>query len=120
MTGIVFFASTDRESTVSFYRDEFDATIWLEQPDCTILQLDNQLVGFCDRAEADTDGVITFVKPDRAAVDAVFDRLDDGSIDPPTVNDRYDIYHFYTTDPEGRSVEVQAFLHETPPVFGRG
>jgi hypothetical protein len=27
------------------------------------------------------------------------------------VNDRYRIYHFFATDPEGRKLEFQAFLH---------
>jgi nitroreductase len=33
----------------------------------------------------------------------------------PKRNDRYDIYHFYARDPEGRSIEFQAFEHPLEP-----
>jgi len=116
MSGVVFFASEDRERTVTFYVDRLDATVWLEQPDCTILQYDNMLFGFCERESADTDGTVTFVTDDRAGVDALHERLADRARGDPVENERYDIYQFFADDPEGRTVEVQTFLHETDPV----
>lgn len=116
MTGIIFFATEDLETMVTFYRTTFGATVWLEQPDCTILQLDNQLLGFCDRDQTDTDGVVTIVTEDQDGVDDLYARLSIEGDDPPAVNERYEIYHFYTTDPDGRSVEVQTFLHDTAPI----
>lgn len=116
MTGIVFFRTRQYDEVLTFYTDRLDCSVWLEQPDCTILQYDNQLVGFCDRKSADTEGIITFVEPDRERVDEVYDRLKPHARGPPVENEAYDIYQFFANDPEGRTVEVQAFLHETPPV----
>lgn len=116
MTGIVFFATTELDRVIAFYRDQLDAEIWLEQPDCTILQLDNQLIGFCERETADTDGIVTLVVEDPAAVDAAYEDLEAVAESQPDENENYDIYHFYATDPDGRAVEVQAFYHETAPI----
>jgi hypothetical protein len=88
--------------------------VWLEQPDCTILESDNQLFGFCDREDADTEGILTFVVEDRAAVDAAHADLADVACEDPHENERYDIYQFFADDPDGRTVEVQTFLHPLP------
>jgi hypothetical protein len=116
MSGIVFFGSREHDSVVEFYTETLGADRWLEQPDCTILKYDNQLFGFCDRDDADTEGVLTFVREGREGVDELYDRLRDRARGPPEVNERYEIYQFFADDPEGRTVEVQAFLHPTDPV----
>jgi hypothetical protein len=116
MSGIVFFGSREHDSVVEFYTETLGADRWLEQPDCTILKYDNQLFGFCDRDDADTEGVLTFVREDREGVDELYDRLRDRARGPSEVNERYEIYQFFADDPEGRTVEVQAFLHPTDPV----
>lgn len=116
MAGIVFFATESHDVVVEFYVETFGATRWLEQPDCTILQYDNQLLGFCERDTAETEGTITFVVDDRARVDALYERLAEVARGEPVENKRYRIYQFFAEDPEGRTVEVQTFLHETDPV----
>lgn len=116
MSGIVFFATREHDRVVEFYTETMGAEVWLEQPDCTVLRYDNQLLGFCDREAADTEGVVTFVRDDRDGVDELYDRLGDRARGPPEENERYEIYQFFADDPEGRTVEVQAFLHPTPPV----
>jgi len=118
MSGIVFFGTERLEAVVDFYVERIGASVWLEQPDCTILEYDNLLVGFCDREPADTDGIVTFVYDDREAVDGVYDRLSDVAVDEPRENERYRIYQFFAEDPEGRSVEFQTFLHRTDHVGG--
>jgi len=116
VSGIVFFGTAAHDEVVAFYRERLGADVWLEQPDCTVLRYDNVLFGFCQRDGADTDGILTFVVEDRAAVDAVHDDLADVAREQPHENERYDIYQFFAEDPEGRTVEVQAFLHPTDPV----
>ena len=116
MSAITFFATTDLDRIVEFYVEEIGATVWLEQPDCTILKYDNQLLGFCEREEADTEGVITFVSADRDGVDELYEQLADRARDEPQENETYDIYQFFADDPDGRAVEVQTFLHPTDPV----
>ncbi|NHN59571.1 MULTISPECIES: VOC family protein [Halorussus] len=116
MSAITFFATTDLERIVEFYTGTVGATVWLEQPDCTILKYDNQLLGFCERETADTEGIVTFVYPDREGVDEMFEVLADRVREEPHENDRYDIYQFFAEDPDGRAVEFQTFLHPTDEV----
>lgn len=116
MPGITFFATTDRDRVVSFYQDRLDADVWLTQPDCTILEYDNMLFGFCERETADTDGILTFVVEDRDSVDDLYDDLADVAREEPVENERYEIYQFFVDDPDGRAVEVQCFLHPTDPI----
>lgn len=114
MTGIVFFGTADRERIVAFYTDRLGFETWLEQPGCTILQRDNLLVGFCEREQAETEGIVTVVHETRAAVDDHYEALEAVADEPPSENEAYDIYNFFGTDPDGRSFEVQTFCHETP------
>jgi catechol-2,3-dioxygenase len=116
MSGIVFFGTRQYEQVLDFYTEAVGASVWLEQPDCTILKYDNQLLGFCDREAADTGGIVTFVVDDREAVDDAYDRLREHATEPPAENEHYEIYQFFAEDPEGRTVEVQTFLHPTDPV----
>ncbi|MFC5133175.1 MULTISPECIES: VOC family protein [Haloferacaceae] len=112
MSGIVFYATEDHDAVVGFYRERLGMDVWLDQPDCTILRHGNLLVGFCDRDRTDDCGIVTFVYSDRAGVDAAHDRLGEAADEEPHENERYDIYQFFATDPDGRTVECQAFLNE--------
>lgn len=116
MSGIVFFATESLDEIVDFYVERVGAKRWLEQPDCTILQYDNMLFGFCEREEADTEGTIAFVSETKRDVDAMYEDLADVARGAPAENDRYRIYQFFATDPDGRMVEFQTFLHGTDPV----
>ncbi|MFC6953861.1 VOC family protein [Halorubellus litoreus] len=116
MSGIVFFGCEDYESTAEFYVEEVGAEVWLEQSACTILRYDNLLFGFCASDETETDGVLTFVTEDREGVDAFYERFADRARGEPEVNEAFDIYQFFATDPDGRKMEFQTFLHETDPV----
>ena len=108
MDGIVFFRTERHDDVIDFYR-ELGAEIWLEQPDCTILQAGAFRFGFCDRDAADTEGIVTFVFEDRSGVDEMYERLADAAEDEPRFNETYDIYQFFASDPEGRTVEFQCF-----------
>ncbi|WP_254863469.1 VOC family protein [Halovivax gelatinilyticus] len=116
MSGIVFFGTEAHDRIVDFYVEQLGAEIWLEQPDCTILRYDNQLLGFCARDRAETDGTITFVSETRDAIDDRYDALAEYARGKPVENERYRIYQFFADDPEGRTLEFQAFLHETEPI----
>lgn len=119
MPGIVFFRTEQRDAVVSFYTDRLGFEPWLEQDGgCTILSYDTLLVGFCDAAETETEGIVTVVCEDESAVDDLYADLSDVARDPPAANDDFEIYQFFATDPDGRTVEVQTFQHPTPPVDG--
>lgn len=108
MDGIVFFRTEAHDEVVAFYED-LGADVWLEQPDCTILQAGDFRFGFCDRDSADTEGIVTFVFDDRTGVDETYDRLAEQPQGEPEFNETYDIYQFFASDPEGRTVEFQTF-----------
>ena len=107
--GIVFFRSEALAETVSFYRDRIGCSVWREQPDCTFLDSDGFRLGFCDRSPAENDGFLTFVVPDREAVDRAAEALGECLREQPRYNDTYAIYQCFATDPEGRTVEIQCF-----------
>lgn len=112
MSGIVFFATQQRDAVVSFYRDVVGASVWLEQPDCTILDYEGFRVGFCERDHTDTDGIVTFVSETRAGVEDAYERVGDAAVEPPAYNDTYEIYQCFAEDPDGRTVEFQTFEHD--------
>jgi len=117
MSGIVFFRTANRAAVIDFYTDRLGFDVWLEQEGgCTILSYDTLLVGFCDAAETETEGIVTVVLDDEAAVDDLYADLSDVARGPPETNDQFDIYQFFAEDPDGRTVEVQTFLHPTPPM----
>lgn len=108
MDGIAFFRTERHDDVIDFYRS-LGADVWLEQPNCTILEAGTFRFGFCARDEADTEGIVTFVFDDRAAVDEMYEQLADRADGEPQFNDTYDIYQFFASDPEGRTVEFQTF-----------
>jgi len=112
MSGIVFFRTKDLSVIREFYVGRIGMEIWLEQADCVVLKHDNMLLGFCQREEVDTQGMITFYYPSDEEVDgfhSIFKETADGT---PRYNEKYDIYHFFCKDPEGRNVEFQRFRSE--------
>lgn len=116
MAGIIFFRTTMLQDIVDFYVNEAGMHIWLEQAECVILNHGNFLLGFCERDVPETQGCITLFYPTKEDVDVMYDQLKHISTSEPVVNDRYEIYQFFTEDPEGRTLEFQAFLHPIEPV----
>ena len=114
MTGIVFFATTQRPTVVDFYMERLGFELWLEQEGCTILRRENLVLGFCDGESADTDGIVTIVLDTMGEVESWYSRLQDIANSEPVENERFEIYHFFGTDPDDRTVEVQTFLHDIP------
>jgi len=111
MSGIVFLGTRNLTKIRNFYMDQVGADLWLEQADCIILKQGNILLGFCQREKCDTGGIITFFYPTRKDVDDKYRQFGETASDKPKVNEKYNIYHFFASDPEGRTIEFQAFLH---------
>jgi len=112
MTGIVFFGTERLDEVVEFYTETVGADVWLEQPDCTVLEHGDFRFGFCERAETEDCGTVTFVYDDREAVDEMHAAVGDAARERPHENERYRIYQFFADDPDGRTAEFQTFLHE--------
>ncbi|MHA1616793.1 MAG: nitroreductase family protein [Candidatus Njordarchaeales archaeon] len=115
MAGIIFFRTKNLSEIKNFYLNKIGMSVWLEQKDCTILRHGNLLLGFCEREEADTSGIITFFYREKSLVDEMYKKLKEIAITEPKINEKYRIYHFFAKDPEGRTIEFQTFLHDTEP-----
>ena len=112
--GLVFLKTSNRDAVVNFYMNRIGMTIWLEQPNITILSHGNMVLGFhqtVDDDRPDLHGMYTFVYPSIEKVDTMYRNLQDIADGCPRFNEKYRIYQFFATDPEGRNLEFQAFLH---------
>ena len=109
MTGVVFFNTLMLEDLTEFYTQRVGAELWMDQTDCRIFNHGRFLFGFCQREEAETCGILTFVYPDREGVDRMYDLFRDEALGEPRDNPRYPIYNFFARDPEGRMIEFQVF-----------
>ena len=116
MSGIVFLRTRDLAGMRKFYVDRVGCKLWLDQRDVQIFRHGNLLLGFCDRETIDTQAMVTFYFETREEVDSMYERFHADAKAEPMRNERYDIYHFFTEDPEGRAVEFQRFEHEVPRV----
>ncbi len=112
MTGVVFFKTLILDELTNFYTERVGAELWMDQNDCRIFRHGQFLFGFCQREQAETCGIITFVYTNRSGVDRMFERFQATALDPPRDNPRYPIYNFFSRDPEGRLIEFQAFTGE--------
>jgi len=109
MSGLVFLSTQALEGIVGFYTSRLGMEVWLRQEDCVILRHGNLMLGFCQRAKADSCGIITFYFDSKDEVDARYDDLRDLADGTPRENPKYRIYHFFLRDPEGRQLEMQKF-----------
>lgn len=115
MSGIVFFRTKMLDKLRAFYTEILDCRVWLEQPDCCILQHGNLLFGFCTRDEIDQNALITFFYEDRISVDEMYDVMIETADGRPRYSEEYKIYQFFAKDPEGRPLEFQFFDHPLKP-----
>jgi catechol 2,3-dioxygenase-like lactoylglutathione lyase family enzyme len=111
---ITFLPTKDLQSTTHFYIDIINLQLILDQGDCVIFRTcENAYIGFCEREYSNLDGkiILTFIVED---VDEVYKNMIshvDIVMSPPTINQKYQIYHFFVTDPNGYLVEIQKFLN---------
>ncbi len=118
MAGILFIRTRDLTRLRPFYEDTMEMEPWLEQDGIAIMAHENLLLGLHEADAVDTDGLVTFWYETRNEVDEMYERLRPTALSPPKVNTTYRIYNFFATDPDGRKIECQAFLHPTRPVSG--
>ncbi len=111
MAGIIFSKTEDLTKIKDFYLT-LGATIWLDQTDCIIFKHDNFLFGFCSRGEVSSGWLMTFFYQSKEEVDEIYQIFREYANEKPIYNEKYNIYHFFIKDPEGRDIEFQAFLHD--------
>jgi catechol 2,3-dioxygenase-like lactoylglutathione lyase family enzyme len=122
-SAITFLRTSDLETTSAFYERVLGCPLILDQGGCKIYEtsVNGSYLGFCSSVTPikQPEAVcLTFVVPTIDDVDAWFQvlRRNHVTIDKaPTHNATYNIYHVFATDPNGYTVELQAFLHPFPP-----
>lgn len=115
MGGIIFLGTSQPGIIRDFYTKELKMQVWLDQGTCLILRYKNMLLGFCEKQVADIAGTITIFCHTAKEVDIYYKKFSSISISRPKENHKYNIYNFFAKDPEGRTLEFQAFLHEIDP-----
>lgn len=113
--GVISFFGTDNlEETHKFYNEILDLPLYKDQGVCRIYTVPGGgKIGFCSHMAVTHQGkspIITLLTDD---VDGVYDRLLKADYDipePPTENKQFKIYHFFMSDPNGYTVEIQRFL----------
>lgn len=112
--GITFLPTADLAATRRFYEDALGLTLRLDQKTCLIFEVTREsCFGFCqaEQALSPSDGVVLTLVTDHVL--EWHARLTERGIPtdgPPRENPRFQIFHFYTSDPNGYLVEVQRFL----------
>jgi hypothetical protein len=109
MCGIIFFKTQKLAELKDFYLNEVGCELWMDQKDCLIFKSGNMLFGFCQREEVEPGGMVTFFYEKKEAVDKAYKKFKSIAISSPRMNEKYQIYHFFARDPEGRYVEFQYF-----------
>jgi len=111
---ILFLGTGDLEAVSKFYSGVLGLPLFLDQGSCRIYAIPGGgMVGFCLHLEVVSGHrapTVTLVSHD---VDRVYRALLAAGLEtdgPPRFNPSYGIYHFFTKDPDGYTVEVQRFV----------
>jgi hypothetical protein len=119
MCGIIFFKTQKLAELRNFYINKLGCELWMDQKDCLIFRSGNMLFGFCQRKELVTGGMVTFFYEEKESVDKAYEKFKSIATSSPKMNDKYQIYHFFARDPEGRNVEFQYFASKIDWDFNR-
>ncbi len=108
---ITFLKVADLEASSAFYGDGLRLTMVLDQGGCRIFALtDSAFLGVCERpGEAASNVMVTFVSEDVIGWHERFVAAGAAVDGPPRDNADYRIFHFFATDPDGHTLEVQRF-----------
>ena len=111
---ITFIYVRDLGRSSAFYEDLLGFVLVVDQGSCRIVKtVGDAYIGYCEKGGGvdDPAGVIlTFVTPH---VDEWYARLEAAGVEmegKPVLNERFGIYHFFLTDPDGYKLEFQRFI----------
>jgi catechol 2,3-dioxygenase-like lactoylglutathione lyase family enzyme len=109
---VIFLSVRDLEESSKFYEETLGLRLARDQGTCRIFHLSGtSYVGVCQGSDPKTEHglTLTMVSDD---VDGWYERLKAQNVNikhPPSLNEKYQIYHFYLEDPDGYTVEIQRF-----------
>ncbi|MDZ8078435.1 MAG: VOC family protein [Nostoc sp. DcaGUA01] len=114
---ITFFYTHDLNASTEFYEQKLGLELWLDQGTCRIYSVTGSgYLGLCQASETSilspenqSSVIFTLVTQQ---VDEWFEYLQERGIKfekPPTINEKYNIYHCFLRDPSGYLIEIQRF-----------
>lgn len=111
---ITFLEVSDIEQSHRFYASQLGLSMVLDQGGCRIYRMtDTAFLGVCEKpGDHESNVVVTIVTAD---VDGWHRQLTEAGVQTdgvPRDNPDYRIYHFYSSDPDGHTIEVQRFWDE--------
>lgn len=111
---IHFYRVKSLEQTKVFYQDILGFSLYKDQGKCLIFDTKGHgKIGFCTHfpKTSHEHTCITLVVHTKKAVDDLYDTLKEivETIDKPSINPIFKIYHFFLKDFEGLTLEVQTF-----------
>ena len=116
---VTFIYVADLSRSAAFYEQTLGLALWLDQGSCRIYQVSpHAMIGICQAdqnskgqpPDSGTNTILTLVTSD---VDAAYKEIIVSGFMPqsqPTLNHKYNIYHFFLRDPDGYLIEIQKFL----------
>ncbi|MBW4509971.1 MAG: VOC family protein [Scytonematopsis contorta HA4267-MV1] len=114
---ITFLYTNDLSASSHFYENKLGFDLWLDQGTCRIYSVAGSgYLGICQASETSkpavdkNKGVIFTLVTQQ--VDEWFEYLKAQGIEfekPPTLNEKYRIYHCFLRDPNGYLIEIQRF-----------
>ncbi|MEH2076439.1 MAG: VOC family protein [Nostoc sp.] len=114
---ITFFYTQNLNTSTDFYEQMLGLKLWLDQGTCRIYTVSGSgYLGFCQASEistppADKQSNVIFTLVTQQ-VDEWFKYLKERGVEfekPPTLNEKYNIYHCFFRDPSGYLIEIQRF-----------
>lgn len=120
---VTFLHAHDLAETAVFYEQILGLKLVLDQGNCRIYNSGGDAyLGFCqtlgqhmDVPTAASNVILTLVSPD---VDGWHEYLVGQGVGiekPPTLNEKFNIYHCFLRDPNGYLIEIQTFLDPAWP-----
>ncbi len=114
---VTFFSTSNLNISTEFYEQKLGLELWLDQGTCRIYTISGSgYLGLCQASEiltppADKQSSVIFTLVTQQ-VDEWFEYLKERGIEfekPPTLNEKYKIYHCFFRDPDGYLIEIQRF-----------
>ncbi|ODH03283.1 glyoxalase [Nostoc sp. KVJ20] len=114
---VTFFSTSNLNISTEFYEQKLGLELWLDQGTCRIYTISGSgYLGLCQASEiltppADKQSSVIFTVVTQQ-VDEWFEYLKERGIEfekPPTLNEKYNIYHCFFRDPDGYLIEIQRF-----------
>ncbi len=113
---ITFIYVRDLSRSSEFYEDLLGFELVVDQGSCRIVKAaGDAYLGYCEKGGGVDNPVgiiLTFVTPD---VDAWYAKLNAAGLEmegKPVLNEKFGIYHFFLSDPDGYKLEFQRFVDD--------